>query len=110
MDNELKQIDLQKIFKNIDDLICSKIDVSSNGSSFEPNKEMLFFKMDDLKNNNSFSLLLKLDGSIKIIKNKLILDYDNYEDLKNDIVTDDSMLLDVLQGKHLVKFKEFKNK
>jgi len=100
---------LQTIFDEIDDLIYDSTGLfSSNTNFFKPNKEMKFFKVKDLKGSSNFSLWLKWDGSIKIKKGDLVLDYDNFDDLEEDLEYDDeSMLLDILKENKLFKFNQF---
>lgn len=77
---------LQNDFNKIDDLIYDATgSFSSNTNFFKPNKEMKFFKVKDLKGDNNFSLWLNWDGTIKIKKGELILDYDNIDDFEEDI-------------------------
>lgn len=111
--NKLPLYKLTNLFNEIDDLIYDNIGLfSSNINFFKPGKEMKYFRIRDLKDENKFSLWLNWDGSIKIYKNGENLFYKNIDELKEDIKFGESgelynLVFSVVERK-ILNFKDFK--
>ena len=81
-ENHLPEYKLQNIYTEIYSGLRSKLKVyCSNGSLFEPNKEMKFYQLRDLEDLNKFSMILSWDGSVKFIRDGNEIVYENYQEL-----------------------------
>lgn len=115
-DSDLPEYKLRNIFEDVDDIIYDNIKLfASNGKYFEPNKEMRYFNVKDLKGEKKFVLFIYWDGKIEFIKNKYNIIFENFNDFKNIIKNDVNILkrflgIPIEDKKIIATFEQFKNK
>lgn len=81
--NNLPIYKLLNIFEEVDDTIYDLTkQFASNGNFFKPGKEMTYFSVNDINNENDFSLFVNWDGSIDINKNNTIIKFNDINEFR----------------------------
>jgi hypothetical protein len=74
---------LYEIFYKLDEFIYEITHMfTANGNFFKPEKEMIFFGVNDINNEHSFSMWVHMDGTLTFKKNNVTIQVENIEILK----------------------------